>query len=166
METLYRAGLSNAVSATVLALVVACLGRVLGRRPAVLHCLWLLVLLKLVTPPLYEVSIPWPEPVEHGSRDRVGNRASLFWSGNTSRSSPANSDDVVLELLAGFQHPPRPAPGSAGRPQRSHDMPSIDWMRLACLIWIAGSCDDAGRLDRANPPVSACSCAKPEPADR
>ena len=61
METLYRAGLSNAVSATALALVVACLGRVLGRRPAVLHCLWMLVLLKLVTPSIYEVSVPWPE---------------------------------------------------------------------------------------------------------
>ena len=63
METLYRAGLSNALSATFLALLVACLGRVLARRPAVLHCLWLLVLVKLVTPPLYEVSIPWPEPL-------------------------------------------------------------------------------------------------------
>ncbi len=61
METLYRAGLSNAVSATVLALVVACLGRLLARRPAVLHCLWLIVLVKLVTPPLYEVSVPWPQ---------------------------------------------------------------------------------------------------------
>ena len=56
-----HAGLSNAVSATFLALVVACLGRALARRPAILHCLWLLVLLKLVTPPLYNVPIPWPE---------------------------------------------------------------------------------------------------------
>ena len=63
METLYRAGLSNAVSATLLALLVACLGRVLARRPAVLHCLWLLVLVKLVTPPLYELPVPWPEPL-------------------------------------------------------------------------------------------------------
>ena len=60
METLLRAGLSNAVAATVLALVVACLSRPLARRPAVLHWLWLLVLLKLVTPPIYEVPIPWP----------------------------------------------------------------------------------------------------------
>ncbi len=56
-----HAGLNNAVSATILALVVACLSRLLARRPAVLHCLWLLVLLKLVTPPLYSVAIPWPE---------------------------------------------------------------------------------------------------------
>ena len=60
METLLRAGVSNAVAATVLALVVTCLSRPLARRPAILHGLWLLVLLKLVTPPIYEVPIPWP----------------------------------------------------------------------------------------------------------
>jgi bla regulator protein blaR1 len=65
---LFRAGVSNAVSATLLALVVAGLSRPLARRPAILHCLWLLVLLKLVTPPLYEVPIPWPSlsrPLDH-----------------------------------------------------------------------------------------------------
>ena len=64
METIVHAGLSNAISATFLALLVACLGRVLARRPAVLHCLWLLVLLKLVTPPLYEVPISLPEALK------------------------------------------------------------------------------------------------------
>ena len=67
METLLHAGLSNAISATFLALLVACLSRVLARRPAILHCLWLLVLLKLITPPLYEVPIPWPETLTAGS---------------------------------------------------------------------------------------------------
>src|SRR5271163_2605799 len=57
---LLRAGVSNALSATLLALVVAGLSRPLARRPAILHALWLLVLLKLVTPPLYELPIPWP----------------------------------------------------------------------------------------------------------
>jgi beta-lactamase regulating signal transducer with metallopeptidase domain len=60
VETLFRAGLSNAVSATLMALLVACLRRPLARRPAVLHCLWFVVLLKLVTPPLYEVPLRWP----------------------------------------------------------------------------------------------------------
>ena len=61
METIVHAGLSNAISATFLALLVASLSRVLARRPAVMHCLWLLVLLKLVTPPLYQVPISLPE---------------------------------------------------------------------------------------------------------
>ena len=62
MNTLVQAGLNNAISASFLALLVACLGRLLTRRPAVLHCLWFLVLLKLVSPPIYEVSIPWITP--------------------------------------------------------------------------------------------------------
>ena len=64
-----HAGLSNAVSATLLAVLVACLGRVLARRPAILHCLWLLVLLKLVTPPLYQVPIPWPESLSSDEKN-------------------------------------------------------------------------------------------------
>jgi len=57
MERLLTLGLVNAASATVLAILVAFLGRGLAQRPAALHCLWLLVLLKLVTPPLFEVPI-------------------------------------------------------------------------------------------------------------
>src|SRR3954451_15990044 len=57
MERLFTLGLSNALAAAVLAIGVAALGRLFVRRPAALHCLWLLVLLKLVTPPLFEVPI-------------------------------------------------------------------------------------------------------------
>jgi beta-lactamase regulating signal transducer with metallopeptidase domain len=58
VERLLTLGLANAAAATVLAILIAGAGRVLARRPAVLHCLWMLVLLKLVTPPLFEVPIP------------------------------------------------------------------------------------------------------------
>lgn len=56
MDTLLHIGLGNALAATVLA-VVALLGTRLTRRPAVAHALWLLVLLKLLTPPLWTVPI-------------------------------------------------------------------------------------------------------------
>ena len=49
-------GLSNAVLATGLAIVAAVVTRFV-RRPEVAALLWLLVLIKLVSPPL--VSIPW-----------------------------------------------------------------------------------------------------------
>jgi beta-lactamase regulating signal transducer with metallopeptidase domain len=60
VETLLRAGLSNAVAATLMAIVVLLVSRPLARRPAVLHGLWVLVLIKLVTPPIYAVPISWP----------------------------------------------------------------------------------------------------------
>jgi beta-lactamase regulating signal transducer with metallopeptidase domain len=56
---LLRIGLTNAVLATFLALAVAGVGR-WCRRPALVHALWLLVLLKLVTPPLVIVPMAWP----------------------------------------------------------------------------------------------------------
>ena len=58
MEALAHAMLSNALVATVLALPPLVLAR-FGRSPALVHSLWLVVLLKLVTPPL--VTIPLPD---------------------------------------------------------------------------------------------------------
>jgi beta-lactamase regulating signal transducer with metallopeptidase domain len=57
MESLLYFGLGNAVAATVLAVAAATVSR-LCRRPALIHCLWLLVLLKLLTPPFLTVPIP------------------------------------------------------------------------------------------------------------
>ena len=54
--------LSNAVFATVLAVFVAAIGKV-TRRPQVRHALWVLVLVKLVTPPLVCI------PVEFAGRN-------------------------------------------------------------------------------------------------
>jgi beta-lactamase regulating signal transducer with metallopeptidase domain len=59
MQTLLEFGLANAVMATVLAVAAACVGR-LCHRPAVSHVLWLLVILKLVTPPLVHLPVAWP----------------------------------------------------------------------------------------------------------
>jgi beta-lactamase regulating signal transducer with metallopeptidase domain len=57
MESLVHVMLNNALVATSLAAVVACLGRA-RRRPALIHGLWLLVMIKLVTPPVVSVTVP------------------------------------------------------------------------------------------------------------
>src|SRR5829696_4384890 len=61
-DWLLHAGLTNAVAATVLAAAVALICRLppVRRRPAVVHGLWLVVLLKLVVPPLWAVSVSRP----------------------------------------------------------------------------------------------------------
>jgi beta-lactamase regulating signal transducer with metallopeptidase domain len=63
MESLVNALLSNALIVTGLALAPLVLSR-LGRSPALVHSLWLLVLLKLVTPPLVQVPlvVTFPAP--------------------------------------------------------------------------------------------------------
>ncbi|HEX5272525.1 MAG TPA: hypothetical protein VFW33_18635, partial [Gemmataceae bacterium] len=59
MSTLLGIGLANAVMAAALALLAVAVGRV-WRKPALRHGLWLLVLLKLVTPPLLPIPVlPW-----------------------------------------------------------------------------------------------------------
>lgn len=64
MPSLIETALANAACAAVLALFALAVGRV-WRRPALLHGLWLLVLLKLITPPLLPLPVrvlPAPPP--------------------------------------------------------------------------------------------------------
>jgi hypothetical protein len=61
VDALLDAGLNNAAWSAVLALVAAAGGRLWRRHPSVAHTLWLLVLLKLVTPSLVHVALPEAE---------------------------------------------------------------------------------------------------------
>lgn len=59
MDTLLQIGLSNALVATLVAVLVAGLCK-MCRRPALVHTLWLLVLLKLITPSPLTLPVNWP----------------------------------------------------------------------------------------------------------
>jgi beta-lactamase regulating signal transducer with metallopeptidase domain len=120
VETLLHAGLSNALSASFLALLVACLARPLARRPAVLHSLWLLVLLKLVTPPLYQVPVPLP-----------GKRAALV--------DTQAEGALVVEIA---ESEPSSVPTRIEEPWSASSLWNrldVDWSRLIATIWLAGS---------------------------
>jgi beta-lactamase regulating signal transducer with metallopeptidase domain len=60
VNALLQVGVTNALVATALAVVAVAVAK-LARRPALSHALWLLVLLKLITPPLVVVPVHWPE---------------------------------------------------------------------------------------------------------
>jgi len=60
MSALLHLGLANIVMASVIA-ALAVVASYWGRRPALAHGLWLLVLVKLVTPPLVSIPIPYGE---------------------------------------------------------------------------------------------------------
>ena len=57
MRILFEAAVSNALVAGLLALVVAAICR-FPIRPAVRHALWLMILVKLITPPLVRIDLP------------------------------------------------------------------------------------------------------------
>ena len=74
MSTLLATGLTNVVMATALALCAAVVGR-FCKRPALTHSLWLLVLLKLVTPPLVPLPVHWleaPQGSSFGAARQIG----------------------------------------------------------------------------------------------
>jgi beta-lactamase regulating signal transducer with metallopeptidase domain len=62
LAALLQIGLVNAIVATLLAIAVALIARHV-RRPALVHALWIVVLVKLVTPPLFRVPVEVPFPV-------------------------------------------------------------------------------------------------------
>src|SRR5262249_3804492 len=144
MDSLLHIGLSNAVVATLLALVALVVGAVC-RRPAVVHGLWLLVLLKLVTPPLVRVPVPWPAPAHPPP-------ASLGYAGDqpdTSAWSRAPAEEAVvgpflvpgeaidLALPQEFPialdalEPAAPAPVPTPEP--------FAWVEALATVWATGS---------------------------
>ena len=158
METLYHAGLSNAVSATVLSLAVACLGRVLGRRPAVLHCLWVLVLLKLVTPSIYEVSVPWPELSSAAHESGSELEVVLLEHEERELVNPITPVPTTLLVTSCWPTPLTPRSAQNPRPRRVVDSVPMAVDRLDASgerHLDRGGRDNSGRLDRANPSVSA-----------
>lgn len=148
METLLHAGLSNAVSATFLALLVACLGRVLARRPAILHCLWLLVLLKLVTPPLYSVAIPWPESLSTSEDSAAATRfAAIDAELRIVRLDLENDGEpvVLVDRDAALPEVDEAAPAVDGALVaraailRGCDWALLHWAPLLSVFWLGGT---------------------------
>jgi beta-lactamase regulating signal transducer with metallopeptidase domain len=136
MDPLLRLGLINAVLAAVLAFGVAAIVRV-GRRPALAHGLWLLVLLKLVTPPLVDVPIPLPAekaPTSPVEREKPVVDPTLgpppgmiFRLGGTEEVAPAQAP-ASASLPSSD-----PAPANLSQPE------GLEWKTIAVAVWLAGS---------------------------
>lgn len=103
MDAVLAVGLSNAVSATLLAVLAYLIG-VIVRRPALSHVLWSLVLLKLITPPLVPLSVPtadwelvkqaFPHPTV--SEETADERSQVAGPSDFSMSR-TETDSVVLD---------------------------------------------------------------------
>jgi beta-lactamase regulating signal transducer with metallopeptidase domain len=63
--------ISNALAASVLALIALAVSLIWRRKPALVHACWLLVLIKLLTPPLFTVSIPKPVAAQNQIKEVV-----------------------------------------------------------------------------------------------
>jgi beta-lactamase regulating signal transducer with metallopeptidase domain len=131
VNDLLSIAVSNAVAATILALVAFVVGAVY-RRPALVHGLWLLVLLKLVTPPLLLIPVAWPTasevvPVEEEPPlvTQEAPAAIVVLPSAGDEKSPALEPPALVDSL------PDPSLGTATDSPR--------WPQVGAIIWIAGS---------------------------
>jgi beta-lactamase regulating signal transducer with metallopeptidase domain len=161
MNTLVEIGLANAAAALLLALLALAAGRVC-KRPALVHGLWLLVLIKLVTPPVLPVKLPWlppaPPPANAAAEPPRQTRLAVEPDRASRRdASPPrlavlldpDAPPAVQQALAGLaaaeeqEESARPAsalarePAGAAAPARPWDLEGT--LRLIGWVWLTGS---------------------------
>jgi beta-lactamase regulating signal transducer with metallopeptidase domain len=141
--------LSNAAVSAVLAVVALAAGSMCRRRPALVHGLWLLVLLKLLTPPLVRIPLNWPE--QSPAQAPVSDLSPV------PETEPAEPQVVLVEIVppAGPAAPRAKAPAqeppvaaeAANAPEAAEALaleepPMADWPWREMLVgvWLSGSC--------------------------
>jgi beta-lactamase regulating signal transducer with metallopeptidase domain len=136
LETVLTVALTNAVVALALAAVALIVGRVV-RRPALTHGLWLLALLKMVTPPLFPLSVSWPEtslpPETVGvATPVVTNEEIVIRVGEAEPDPPPVEPLPAAAAVADL--PEDPVPVTSG-----DSLSILDWPVIIGSVWIAGS---------------------------
>jgi beta-lactamase regulating signal transducer with metallopeptidase domain len=137
LHALLSAAASNALAAAALAVPAALASR--RGRPALAHGLWLLVLLKLVTPPLLPVAVPWPAAAEAPRAESASPAAAPVAEAppRPAEARPATLGAVVIE------EPPE-APAVAPEPPAVPPLPEapprrFPWEEALAAAWLAGS---------------------------
>jgi beta-lactamase regulating signal transducer with metallopeptidase domain len=134
MQSLLCLALSNAVLATLLAAFVAVVTR-FCRRPAVRHALWLLVLLKLITPPLMPISVSWPRNDQSELLPAESTPSAIVFP--ESFGETAN-----LPRLPSTEALHKPTDEALDEPaDAGHSLPSFAdvWMPALIAVWMTGA---------------------------
>jgi beta-lactamase regulating signal transducer with metallopeptidase domain len=154
MDTLVHVGLLNAMLATGLALLPAA-ARLLRRRPAIVHALWLLVLLKLITPPFLAIPISWLPRVEPthpkdertiDSAHRTSEHEEPFVNTELPAAQPNERPDEVgfssVSTKSAETEPITTSTIAEFDPESSSTSATnggISWEFIAAAIWLSGS---------------------------
>lgn len=149
MTTLLEIGLINAALATILAIVVWLATRV-WRQPVLVHALWVIVLIKLVTPPM--INIPWHlsgaptmppllAEYEAGIEDKQTNASPIAvraaesqetYSQDATNTAPLlASGETILDEFA--------VPALMEASPSASSWPMSSWFTIAAAVWLAGS---------------------------
>ena len=166
MDAILELGLLNGALVAALAVVVAGVTWVC-RRPALAHALWLLVLIKLITPPLVPVEIPRPQPLfaEAENVPEISAPVDVPVSSRAAETARFIQPEGVLEeedlaaatgmiaaeaspVLSGGRQPPEHTVSNRGltpsasqnRGLTSPARQAQSWQTCVLLCWLAGSC--------------------------
>jgi beta-lactamase regulating signal transducer with metallopeptidase domain len=128
-RTLLQFGLENGILAALLAIFVALLALLFRGRPALVHGLWLLVLLKLVTPPLVALPLPWPAEVSDppSAQEQV----------QTCPFAPDLAAPLLPVLVA--QGPGTALQEDPAEPPATDEPSEPSWPALLLASWLAGA---------------------------
>jgi bla regulator protein BlaR1 len=143
MNNLLETGLCNAAMATVLAVLAAGLCRI-WRRPAFAHAVWLIVLLKLLTPPLVPVPLPWfgdagaPSATESVQEIDPAAVPQDIVQDMVPEPGVVRAGDDIQPALTGIDAPER-AGDSKGAGQVDTGLIPASWVGSLFGIWLAGS---------------------------
>ncbi|HVR74967.1 MAG TPA: M56 family metallopeptidase, partial [Planctomycetota bacterium] len=131
MDSFVVVSLENAMVAAVLGAAVFCASLV-RRRAALFHVLWVIVLLKLVTPPLVTLPVPWPVSGEHADR-----RSEDALPGRLDEARDTLST-IAPPLVAATEEPaPAGPPASRAKPAAGTSAASLGTILLSA--WAAGA---------------------------
>jgi multidrug efflux system membrane fusion protein len=142
VDAILRAALSNAAWSVVLALAAAVGARAWRRRPAVSHALWLLVLLKLITPSLTE--FPFPSragPPEAAPAPVIPITASRRSAGREVVAIPPREPIAPAPAAEALLHPAtrRDAPPPAESVAAAWGVAVWPWRAAIAAIWLGGT---------------------------
>ncbi len=107
----------------ILAAVVLVVTRLARKAPAAWrHALWMIVLLKLLVPPLAQIPAQW-----------------AFWQSKTPPPSITAAEPLTTKSIAGnLPSNPTPAIKNAQAPVQSHTETPFDWRIPLVAVWLAG----------------------------
>jgi beta-lactamase regulating signal transducer with metallopeptidase domain len=155
VDALVRLALTNTVVAVALAVLAVGLGRAV-RRPALTHALWILVLLKLLTPAGVPLPLPgtvpeWAAPDAAPAPCIVADQRGPLPSGAEGPAPEAATEPPALAASSQLAGPadPEPAPAeSLPRVEAASELPPspvltppppMSWRPWALILWLGGS---------------------------
>lgn len=148
MNNLLEIGLTNAVLATILAMAVWLATR-FWRQPVFVHALWVVVLLKLITPPMVGVPwrLSWPSAIPAVHAESLPNVAAEQIDTAALPAPAFETEELISQPLAWMPpiettRPELETPGVnapvEGRPTVESRLP-FSWVLMLATTWIAGS---------------------------